>query len=113
MVLLLSFFIVTNKALSVDDCTADAAEVIDEGLQGHDVVEHLLGLLIIVFEPSLFEDEPPLDVVEQVDAYGKNVNVEELFHCFTVCIVVICCFHVCSVFCFSLDVSLIVFLVLP
>ena len=109
--LLLSFFIVTNKALSVDDCTADAAEVIDEGLQGHDVVEHLLGLLIIVFEPSLFEDEPPLDVVEQVDAYGKNVNVEELFHCFTVCIVVICCFHVCVFF--SLNVSLNVFLVLP
>ena len=71
---LLSFFIVTNKALSVDDRAADVAEVVDEGLEGHDVVEYLLGFLVIVVETCLFEDEPPLDVVEQFDAYVEYVN---------------------------------------
>ena len=72
--LLLSFFIDTNDVLAVDDRAADVAEVVDEGLEGHDVVEYLLGFLVVVFKPCLLEDEPPLDVVEQFDAYVEYVN---------------------------------------
>ena len=72
--LLLSFFIVTNDILAVDDRAADVAEVIDEELEGHDVVEYLLGFLVVVVETCLLEDEPPLDVVEQFDAYVEYVN---------------------------------------